>query len=151
MMTSKIIPIQIGNMCPKLTRSLANIMRHTARDIQYDLCIEWTPLGDELAEKAQIDSAKIYVLIVNSIVFEDQSASDSQPHLENTLNLITNIKVFNNRPVIAMATESVVEEYPNIIGKIEKTADFFFQLPAQLADFEIAFRMCLDSVTSSLQ
>jgi len=150
-MTSKTLRIQIGNMCPKLTRSLADSMRYTAREKQYELCIESTPLGEELAEKVESDGAKIYVLIVNSIVFEDISDSDSPAHLENTLHLITDIKVLHNRSVIAMAGTDVVEEHPSVIGKIEKTADFFFQMPVQLTEFEEVFRICLDNVARSRQ
>ena len=150
-MTNKTLRIQIGNMCPKLTRSLANSMRHTAKKKQCELCIEWSPLGEELAEKVQNDGAKIYVLIVNSIVFETPSDSSPSAHLENTLQLITNTKVLNNRPVIAMAAPNVVEDYPLVTAKIKKTADFFFELPLPLADFEMAFRTCLDYAVQSQQ
>ena len=92
----------------------------------------------EIAEKSEID---IFILVLNNFRFiPDLPVQD---RLQNSLNLINQIKSKYGKPVIVLSGR--LDDYSSLLTKVKLAADFFFfLLPFKLTAFLEAIEKCFD-------
>ncbi len=104
-------------------------LANEASDNKYDLRFFISYYSDEILELADREAIDIFILILNNIDCFDYSIRE---RMENSLELITQIKSTYERPVIALS--GWTEDFSQI-ERVEMIADFFFPLPFEPQDF----------------
>ncbi len=135
------VEVLIGNDEPLLTDAFSEFIKKVIKD-KYDLKVRSAFYGEDLLELAENSAVDIFILVLNNIMFRPDYPL--QERLENSLQLITQIKTTYGRPVISLS--GLIED-SSLIARAKLSADFFFPLPFEPDAFMEAIEKCLDMLT----
>jgi DNA-binding NarL/FixJ family response regulator len=120
-----------------ISEYLSDLVKEASKN-KYDLKVFISFYSEEILELADREAIDIFILILNNIDCFDYPIRE---RMENSLELITQIKSTYERPVIALSgwTEDFTQ-----IERVELIADFFFPLPFEPSDIMEAVEESFD-------
>jgi hypothetical protein len=135
----KPIKILIGCFRCPLTDLIAELIKEASKN-RFVPKIGIYFYGEELVEIAEKSEIDIFILVLNNIRFFP--VLPVQERLQNSLNLIIQIKSKYEKPVIVLS--GPLDDYSSLVTKAILAADFFFLLPFKVAAFLEAIEECFD-------
>jgi len=135
----KKLRILIGCFQDPLTDIISALIKEASRN-KFDHEIGIYFYGEELIENAEKIEIDIFILVLNNIRFiPDLPVQD---RLQNSLNLINQIKSKYGKPVIVLSGR--LDDYSSLLTKAKLASDFFFLLPFKLDAFLLAIEKCFE-------
>ena len=120
-----------------ISEYLTDLVKEASKN-KYDLKVFISFYSEEILELADSEAIDIFILIMNNIDCFDYPIRE---RMENSLELITQIKSTYERPVIALS--GWTEDFSQI-ERVELIADFFFPLPFEPSDIVEAVEESFD-------
>jgi hypothetical protein len=135
------LEVVIGNFDDPINELISEIIKEVTEN-KYDLNVRSFFYGEELLEQAENGAADLFILILNNIRFRPVHHIKLE-RLENSLQLITQIKTTYGRPVIVLSGIKD-EEGSSIVARAKIVGDFFFPLPFETDVFIQAIEKCVN-------
>lgn len=132
------VRVLIGNFDDAMNDIFSELIKGVIKN-KYDLKVLLSFYGEEILELADNESVDIFILIMNNIRF--RPVYTVQERMENSLQLITQIKTTYGKPVIVLSGWT---KDSSLIARAKLAADFFFPLPFELDAFREAIEKCFD-------
>ena len=120
-----------------ISEYLADLVKEASNN-KYDLKFFTSFYSEEILELADREAIDIFILVMNNIDCYDYPIRE---RMENSLELIAQIKSTFEKPVIALSAWT--EDFSQI-ERVELIADFFFPLPFEPSDIMEAVEESFD-------
>ena len=130
------LEVVIGNGEDMVTKLISVLARRVIEN-KYDLTVRSFWFGEELLEQAENGAVDIFILILPNIRFRPNYPP--QERVQNSVQLITQIKTIYHVPVIALSSLGELDTRSKLAG-----SDFFLPLPFEHNVFKEAIEKCLD-------
>lgn len=129
------VRVLMGNFDDEISEFVSDLIKLVIKN-KYDLKFLTSNCRSEILELSDRETIDIFILVINNI----GSVNVVEDRLENSLQLIKQIKTKHGKPVIALCGW---KKDVSIIDRAKLSADFFFLMPFTTDAFIDAIEKCL--------